>query len=103
MERIGVIVKNGVVANRIVWADHTGEQMLNDGYDHAEEVTDMEIRPGIGWTWNETDGYRTPQPFPSWTWDGVMWQPPVPKPEGEYLWNEETQTWDAIPTEEPAP
>lgn len=103
MERIGVIRNNGVVVNAILWADHTSDQLLADGVTDFEEVTDLDPRPGIGWTWTEADGFRPPQPFPSWTWDGVAWEAPVPQPEGEYSWNEETQTWDAIPTEEPAP
>jgi len=37
---------------------------------------------------------RPPQPFPSWTWDGSSWQPPIPVPgEGNYTWDEDSQTW----------
>ena len=103
MERIGVIRNNGVVVNAILWADHTPDQLIADGITDFQEVTDLDPRPGIGWTWSETDGFRPPSPFPSWTWNGVGWEAPVPQPEGAYTWNEETQTWDAIPTEEPAP
>lgn len=39
------------------------------------------------------------QPYPSWTWDGERWVPPVPWPvdaekTGDYTWNEQTQSWD---------
>jgi hypothetical protein len=104
-ERIGVIRENGVVVNTILWADHTPDQLRADGITDFEEVTDLEFKPGIGWTWNEADGFRPPQPYPSWNWDGAEWVAPTPKPtDGErYLWNEDTQTWDEIPTEEPAP
>ena len=103
MERRGVLIEAGVVQNVIVWADNSEAQYEAEGWDVAMETTGLTVQPGIGWTWTEADGFRSPQPFPSWTWNGVGWEAPVPQPEGEYSWNEETQTWDAIPTEEPAP
>jgi hypothetical protein len=52
----------------------------------------------------EHDAFVEQSPYPSWVLnDQHDWEAPVPKPEGEYSWNEETQTWDAVPTEEPAP
>jgi hypothetical protein len=35
------------------------------------------------------------QPFPSWTFDGTHWQPPVPTPQEQFFfkWDEETQSW----------
>lgn len=100
-ERIGVIRNDGVVINTIVWADHTPDQLRGDGVTDFDEVTDLSPRPGIGWLWDETNGYRPPQPYPSWIWNGVGWEAPVPMPtDGEpYTWNEQTQTWDTIPTE----
>jgi hypothetical protein len=103
-ERIGVIRDNGVVVNAILWADHTPDQLIADGITDFQEVTDLDPRPGIGWTWTEADGFRSPSPFPSWVWNGADWEAPTPQPEGGYWWNEETQTWDKVPTpEEPAP
>ena len=105
MERIGVIRNNGVVVNAILWADHTPDQLIADGITDFQEVTDLDPRPGIGWTWNETDGYRPPAPYPSWTWANNAWQAPVAMPDDgqPYTWNEEAQTWDLIPIEEPTP
>lgn len=41
---------------------------------------------------------RPVQPFPSWVYDteNKYWVAPVPAPEddNDYMWNEETQTWD---------
>ena len=102
-ERIGVIRENGVVINAILWADHTPDQLIADGITDFQEVTDLDPRPGIGWTWTKAEGFRPTQPYPSWLWDGAEWTAPTPQPEGEYLWNEETQTWDEIPTEQTAP
>ena len=51
---------------------------------------------GIGWTFNGTN-FIAPQPFTSWTLDSNHdWQPPTPKPDGMYRWNEEEQVWVAI-------
>lgn len=102
-ERIGVIRENGVVVNAILWADHTADQLTADGVTDFQEVTDLDPRPGIGWLWDEVNGFRPPKPHASWSWNGVEWEAPTPKPEGNYLWNEETQTWDEIPAEELAP
>lgn len=53
---------------------------------------------GMGFTFDEAaDVFVAHQPFPSWSLDGNHdWQPPVAQPEGEYLWNESAQSWDAI-------
>jgi len=102
-ERIGVIRNNGVVINAILWADHTPDQLISDGITDFQEVTGFDPMPGINWLWDETNGYRPPSPYPSWVWNGVEWEAPVPQPEGNYEWNEETQTWDEIPQDEPLP
>jgi hypothetical protein len=54
---------------------------------------------GIGYTYNETDGFRPLQPYPSWIWNSEtkMWNPPVPYPndiENFYTWNEENKQWN---------
>lgn len=105
MERIGVIRENGVVVNVILWADHTAAQLVADGITDFGEVTDLPIRPGIGWLYDEEHGYRIPSPYPSWVWQNDQWEPPVPMPtdEGRYEWNEETQGWDLIPEPDPEP
>ena len=53
---------------------------------------------GIGYTYNaDADVFVAPQPYPSWTLDANHdWQPPTPKPEGDYSWNEEELEWVAI-------
>jgi hypothetical protein len=48
---------------------------------------------GIGYTYTPEQGFRPPQPFPSWTWDDG-WQPPAPMPdEGSWQWDEDAQSW----------
>jgi len=61
---------------------------------------------GIGFIYvPDADVFYNPKPpYPSWTLTADYdWEAPVPKPEGDYVWNEETQTWEEIPNEEPAP
>lgn len=100
-ERRGVLVEGGVVRNIILWSDESEAQYEAEGWDYAIETTQMANQPGAGWLYDETYGFRTPQPFPSWVWSNERndWEPPTPEPtEGEYSWNETTQTWDEIPT-----
>ena len=59
---------------------------------------------GTGFTYDDVnDVFVTPQPYPSWSLDeNHDWQAPIPMPEDDkqYSWNEETQAWDEITTEE---
>ena len=52
---------------------------------------------GIGYTYDHVaDQFVAPQPYASWTLDeNNDWQPPTPKPDGEYYWQEDTQEWIA--------
>jgi hypothetical protein len=56
---------------------------------------------GIGYSYDPAlDMFIEPQPYPSWTVNTEGdWQAPVPKPEGAYEWNEDTQAWVAIQPE----
>ena len=58
--------------------------------------TTEENYAGIGWTYVEDLGFYAPQPFPSWTLNGLTWQAPKEKPEGDYYWNEEEQEWISV-------
>jgi hypothetical protein len=50
---------------------------------------------GIGFTYDaDADVFISSQPFPSWSLDSNYdWQPPTPKPEGDWMWDEQTTTW----------
>ena len=50
---------------------------------------------GVGFTYDDVrDEFVQPQPFPSWTLDEKNnWQPPTPKPEGDYYWDENLLVW----------
>lgn len=51
----------------------------------------------------DLDMFITPQPYASWTlnFEGD-WEAPVAKPDdgNEYIWNENTQSWDVLDTPE---
>jgi len=53
---------------------------------------------GIGFTYDaDADVFIAPQPYGSWTLDeNHDWQPPTPKPEGNYEWFEPNQQWIEI-------
>jgi hypothetical protein len=53
---------------------------------------------GIGFTYDaDADVFVAPQPYGSWTLDeNHDWQPPTPKPEGNYAWFEPNQQWIEI-------
>lgn len=50
---------------------------------------------GTGWSYDAaTDVFLPPKPYASWLRDGLAWKAPVPRPEGSWIWNEETLSWD---------
>lgn len=53
---------------------------------------------GIGFTYDDdADVFIAPQPYTSWSLDdNYDWQPPTPKPDGDYIWNEAELEWVAI-------
>jgi hypothetical protein len=56
---------------------------------------------GIGYTYDEQrDAFIPPKPFPSWVLNefSSLWESPIPYPNdgNMYIWNESTQSWNAI-------
>jgi len=73
------------------YENYRGQRCVRTSYNHN-------IRKqyaGIGYSYNEVgDVFVIPQPYPSWILDSNYdWQAPVPKPEGDWLWNENEQSW----------
>jgi hypothetical protein len=51
---------------------------------------------GIGFTYDDAlDAFVPPKPFDSWLLneETANWEAPVPMPEGNYRWDEETVSW----------
>ena len=76
----------------------TAINLHNDNYElKNNEVVATEYAI-VGGTF-EGGYFYLPQPFPSWTKDGLgNWISPIPKPEhdGPYTWNEETVSWEKV-------
>jgi len=77
------------------WAKVIGRPIPTDkpapGY-HWTYGESWSVENGVVYgEWSET---QRPQPYPSWSWvDGEGWVPPVPQPDGDYVWDEESQNW----------
>jgi hypothetical protein len=49
---------------------------------------------GIGFTYNADENiFVTPKPYPSWIRSGSFWSAPIPKPNGNWVWDEENLEW----------
>ena len=96
-------ILNGVVQRVIVVHDNdeaNGAQFCNDllGGEWLQTSYNGTIRKqfaSAGFTYDHVrDEFVAPQPYESWILDeNNDWQPPTPKPNGDYYWNEATQTW----------
>jgi len=77
------------------YGNYRGQRCVRTSYNHN-------IRKqyaGIGYSYNEVgDVFVIPQPYPSWVLDSNYdWQAPVPKPEGDWLWDESELSWVEVP------
>jgi hypothetical protein len=96
-------ILNGVVQRVIVVHDNeeaNGAQFCHDllGGEWIQTSYNGNIRKqfaGIGYTYDHVrDEFVAPQPYESWTLDeNNDWQPPTPKPDGQYYWNENLLVW----------
>ena len=88
------------------WEDYygafRGQRCLQTSYNTQAGVHTSGGTPfrgnyaGIGYTYDETlDAFIAPQPYPSWVLDEATfsWVPPVAKPSGDYIWDEQAGQW----------
>jgi hypothetical protein len=72
------------------------------GGQHPEDRPLRKNFAGIGYTYNrELDAFIPPKPYASWTLDEetCLWNAPIARPDGNYTWNEDEQSWDLVPEE----
>jgi hypothetical protein len=70
---------------------HSGEEN-----PHPDRSNLRKNYAGAGYSYNvELDAFIMPQPYASWTLNvnTCDWEPPVPRPEGVYYWDEDVQEW----------
>lgn len=106
MAHFAELDNNNIVLRVIVVADEyelNGVEWCNNLFGGTWVQTSYNNRirkqyAGIGYTYDaDADVFVAPQPFGSWTLDeNHDWQPPTPKPAGNYVWFEPNQVWIEI-------
>lgn len=88
------------IVTNIILADEEFIQSLPDkeNWVYGEKTFGLNWhRANMGFLYDENlKAFLPPKPWPSWVLDSDHnWQPPVPYPEteGEYVWDENTKTW----------
>jgi hypothetical protein len=108
-------VVNGLVTNIIVaeaeffetFIDSSPGEWIQTSYNtfggqHPNNTPLRKNYAGIGYTYNrELDAFIPPKPYASWVLDEetCLWNAPIAKPEGNYTWNEDEQSWNLVPEE----
>jgi hypothetical protein len=95
-----VVVKNEELLIDGVEVESKGQEFLSNllGGNWIQTSYNNNIRKqyaGIGFSYNPVaDVFIAPQPYPSWSLDeNFDWQPPTPRPEGLWYWDEATLSW----------
>jgi len=95
---IQVLLKNNIVIAELVFEDNNDLIMADTfeqfDYDQIIDTRRKEvILGGLGAVWNGKEFIK--KPYPSWILsDNLTWEPPVPKPKGNYAWDENKQQWN---------
>lgn len=97
-----IVIRVLVVPNE---QEHRGQDFLSNdlglGGTWIQCSYNNKIRkqyPGSGFTYDvEKDIFISPKPYDSWILDeNSDWQPPIPRPDGAYIWNEELSNWQLL-------
>lgn len=84
------IIENNKVVNVIVGEPKTVAEL----FEQTQPVTETTGNPWIGARFNG-EKFEPQQPYPSWLWNEKTfdYDPPKPKPEGIYRWDETAGDW----------
>jgi hypothetical protein len=86
---MAAVTDSGEVLNIIICHD--------DEPETPNLITYTDLNPAyIGGTF-DSGYFYPPQPYPSWVKDEGVWVAPIPKPDGDYVWDEPTQSWVTSP------
>lgn len=86
----------------IWYGNFRGQRCVRTSYNTAGGVHLLNGTPlrknyaGIGHFYDEIrDAFIPPKPFDSWILneETCLWEPPLPKPEGDYMWDEGNVQW----------
>lgn len=88
------IIENNKVTNVIEAELEVATRLFPSIAPETKETGDA----WIGARWNGQK-FEPHQIYQSWTWNEATFEydPPKPKPEGDYYWNENEQDWLPIP------
>lgn len=93
-------IENGIVTEVIVAEqEFIDSGAVGDPSSWIQTSYNATIRKNyaaIGYEYNsEIDAFIPPKPYQSWILDidNGAWKPPIDKPDGYFIWNEEQQTW----------
>lgn len=84
-------IANNVVTNVEIVSDEWLQNYAGD--DLLILVDESNVSVGIGWTYVPEVGFYSPQPFPSWSLNGLKWEAPKPKLNQNSHWDETTLEW----------
>lgn len=78
MIKIYALIINGLIVNTIKADDNFITYISND-FDQIIDITNLEINPGIEWTYNSQDGFRPPKPSEEYQWNYELniWEMPI--------------------------
>ena len=95
-----------VVSNNVATSEQAGIDFLNNLYKTNDVWKQTSYNgnfrknyAGINFTYDESrDAFIGPQPYPSWILneDTCRYDPPIEKPDGNYVWNELHRKWELM-------
>ena len=95
-----------VVSNDVATSEQAGIDFLNNLYKTNDVWKQTSYNgnfrknyAGINFIYDESrDAFIEPQPYPSWKLNEktCRYDPPIPQPAGNYVWNELHRKWDLI-------
>ena len=97
-----------VVSNDIATTEQAGVDFLNNLYNTRDVWKQTSYNgnirknyAGVGFKYDQTrDAFIPPKPYNSWTLNETTcrWEAPVayPADDKNYIWNEETTSWDLV-------
>ncbi len=90
--------ENNIVINTIISSEENARHILGKIVEYDALSNPSRRDAVIGSTYDEiNDRFIDPRPYPSWDLDeDYFWQPPVARPTGPNMWDEETESWVAL-------